>query len=798
MAVEVGMGYVSIMPEVRGFSAELQQQITGPADAAGQEAGNQAGQQAGENFTGRMGSVLKGGLAAVAVAAAAVVVAGFTKALEQSGIPGKIQAQLGSTPAVAKRYGKVAGSLYAHGITNSVEDAAQAVSAVMRSGIMPVGATNKQIEDITGKVSNLSSTFELDLAQTANATGQILKTGLAKNGTEALDLMTVAMQKMGPRADDLADTMNEYSTKFRDLGLSGAEAMGLMAQGMASGARDTDTIADALKEFQIRATDGAESSKEAYEAIGLNAEAMTRKIAAGGAGAREGLQQVLDGIKAIKDPAERSAVAVGLFGTKAEDLGLSLYAMDPRTAVKALGDTAGAATKMGDALHSGAGARIEQLKRTAEMALTTFFGDHVIPVMMSTGRAAADYLAPGFQVARSAVGDVANAFRTGGGQEALTAFRDTAVGVGGDIRAALAPSLGEVATGMRAQLLPAFRETWAVIGGQFLPLVGQLTSAMGSALGPVFSAVARIITETLYPALVRIHAEFMANLAPVLAQVSDFISTRAAPALQMMSGKLTDLVQKAQPLISTLATLVTWSVTLASRVGGVVIPVLIRLAGPIFSLLVSAIGTAIGWIANVVGAAGRLGQAFVSAGRWVGSFASGARRQLGDFTGWMKGLPGRIDSAVGDLGTLLRDQGADLARGIWDGIRGMGRWLSDKLMGWAKSTIPGPIAKALGISSPSKVMRDQIGRWLPAGVAEGVDAAQPELDARLRAMVTVPDIRPARAPGVLRSPTVDTTRNVVVELLRAIEADRGDIVVRVGETEIARAVAAGQRQLARR
>jgi hypothetical protein len=151
MAVEVGMGYVSLVPEVEGFAAELERQVTGPSEAAGQE----GGQTAGEGFTGKMVGALKAGLAAVGVAAAAVLAKGFMDALDQTAINGKIQASLGSTPAEAKRYGEAAGQLYAHGITDSVEDAAAAVSGIMRAGILPPEATNAQIEEITGKVSNL-------------------------------------------------------------------------------------------------------------------------------------------------------------------------------------------------------------------------------------------------------------------------------------------------------------------------------------------------------------------------------------------------------------------------------------------------------------------------------------------------------------------------------------------------------------------------------------------------------------------------------------------------------------------
>ncbi|MEV0445454.1 phage tail tape measure protein [Streptomyces spectabilis] len=796
MAVEVAVAYVSVVPTVQGFAQRLEREVTGPA----QGAGDAAGTQAGEGFKSKMGGILKGGLAAIGVAAGAVLIKGFKDALDQGAINGKIQAQLGTTSGEAKRYGEVAGQLYAHGITDSVEEAAGAITGVMRSGILPPDATNAQIEEITGGVTNLSKTFELDLGQSANAVGQIMKTGLAKNGTEALDLLTVGMQKMGPRADDMADTFNEYSTKFRDLGLSGADAMGLMAQGMAAGARDTDTMADALKEFQIRATDGSKSSTEAYQAIGLNAEEMTRKIAAGGPGAREGLQQVLDGIKAIKDPAERSQVAVGLFGTKAEDLGQALLAMDPSTAVKALGDTAGAADKMGDALHNNAGARIEQFKRTAEVAITNFIGNQVLPPLISLASTARDVLGPALGAARDFVGSFLGSFSSGAGGAAVLSFGQTLAGLGSTLRDALGPSVSALAQQFTTSFLPALQGVWSVISTQLVPALMSLFSAVAGAVGPVLTTLAQIFTQYVLPAAMRVYTAVYENVQPILSALANFIQTRVVPAVQMIGGKLQELAQKAQPLISAVSTVISWLGQLAAKILGAVIPVIIRLAGPIFSALFSAVGTAIGWLGDIIGFLGKLGTAFVGAVRSVGEFGRKAKEKVGEFLDWMRDMPGKIKKNLGDFGQLLVSKGKDLVRGLWEGVKSLGGWLADKLTGWAKKIVPGPIAKALGINSPSRLMRDEIGRWIPAGVAEGIDAGQSTLDARLRAMVTVPDIGAVRAPAPVALPRVTAARDKALDaLLRALEDKRGrEIVVRVGEAELARAVAYGQRQLARR
>ena len=87
---------------------------------------------------------------------------------------------------------------------------------------------------------------------------------------------------------------------------------------------------------------------------------------------------------------------------------------------------------------------------------------------------------------------------------------------------------------------------------------------------------------------------------------------------------------------------------------------------------------------------------------------------------------GRIKStvlgAVSGAGRWLYDTGRQVIQGLINGIGGAFKWVKDtignlgkNLIGWAKGV--------LGIHSPSRIFRDEVGKWIPAGMAQGIDKA---------------------------------------------------------------------------
>lgn len=334
-----------------------------------------AGEKVGAVVGGEIESTLVDALSAIPIAGG-IILAGVAigKAIKGAIDDGlavekrtdNLQALTGISEADALRISRAAGEAYANNFGESIESNMDATRLALQFRILDPTATTRDAQLVVQGLSGISDVLEEDVRPTAQAVAQLLSTGMAKNAQAAYDLIATGARNGLNRNEDLLDTLTEYPALFQRLGLSGEEALGLINQGMRAGARNSDLAADALKEFQIRASDG--TAAEGFKILGLNAEDMMAKIAAGGAGAREGLAQVLTGLGDMEAGADRTKAAAALFGTQAEDLGDALFAMDLSNAVEQLGGVTGAAQKMFDTLSGNDASKIEQAQRNIEVA----------------------------------------------------------------------------------------------------------------------------------------------------------------------------------------------------------------------------------------------------------------------------------------------------------------------------------------------------------------------------------------------------------------------------------------------
>lgn len=87
----------------------------------------------------------------------------------------------------------------------------------------------------------------------------------------------------------------------------------------------------------------------------------------------------------------------------------------------------------------------------------------------------------------------------------------------------------------------------------------------------------------------------------------------------------------------------------------------------------------------------------------------------------------RVINAVGQAAVWLRDAGRNVIRGMVEGITDMLGWLVERAKSIGRSVVEG-FKRGLGIASPSKVMRDEVGRWLLPGIVEGMRGSLGSLD----------------------------------------------------------------------
>ena len=77
-----------------------------------------------------------------------------------------------------------------------------------------------------------------------------------------------------------------------------------------------------------------------------------------------------------------------------------------------------------------------------------------------------------------------------------------------------------------------------------------------------------------------------------------------------------------------------------------------------------------------------------------------------------------IVNGLRNLPSQMLSIGANVVRGIWNGISNQIGWIVGKLKSFGKGIVDG-LKAALGIHSPSKVFADQVGKWAARGIGVG-------------------------------------------------------------------------------
>lgn len=257
-----------------------------------------------------------------------------------------------------------------------------------------------------------------------------------------------------------------------------------------------------------------------------------------------------------------------------------------------------------------------------------------------------------------------------------------------------------------------------------LTSVGQVLSAAATTLGPQLLQTGSLLLNQLTTGLATGLPLLLAQALPMLAQFSGSLCMGAG---QLVNAGLSLISSLVQGLIASLPTLITYVPIIITNIANIInqnmpkilatgillisqlclgilqnIPTLIANAGSIVLAILSVLA-AFNWLS--------LGS------RLLNGIINGIKSVGGNLPQTIKDL---LDQAIQHIRSInWAEMGQNIIQGIVNGLKAMPGLVVDTLLNIMGSAVDA-VKSFFGIGSPSKLMRDEVGRWLPAGAALGI------------------------------------------------------------------------------
>lgn len=303
-------------------------------------------------------------------------------------------------------------------------------------------------------------------------------------------------------------------------------------------------------------------------------------------------------------------------------------------------------------------------------------------------------------------------------------FRDFVIGAWNGIKetiANVATSIGNFFT----QTIPnAFNTAMAAISGWFAnvgstlaQLPGAFATWLGSALNNIQTWAVNVATNASNAG-----RQFLTNVVNFFKQLpynlGYILGTVIGTVVKWVANMATNATNAGRRFLTNIVNFFT------------------HLPGRIASFLSNAISRVVSWASSMASHAVSAGSRFLSGvvrfisqlpGR-IGGFLSSVIGRLGSWAGQMvsagaRGARGMFNAVVNGLTSLpgqVASIGSNIVHGIWNGISGAAGWLAGQVRSFAKGIVDG-MKGALGIHSPSRVMRDEVGKYMAQGIGVGFE-----------------------------------------------------------------------------
>lgn len=513
----------------------------------------------------------------------------------------QLSAATGATGDELDALGESVKNIYAQGLGDDFADVADGLAATQQASDL----TGEALERATAAGFNLRDVFDYDVSESARAASALMK-NFGIDAEEAYGLIAVGAQNGADKNGDLLDTLNEYSPQFAALGLSADQFIGTLVEGADAGLFSIDKVGDAVKEFNIRAKDGSDTSREAFESLGLNADKMFAAFAAGGDTAEAAFFDTVEALNNMDDPLARNAAGVALFGTQFEDLEAGVLPVLASIETAAY-DGAAALQQINDVKYNDLGSAFEAVKRSAEVALLP-----MASMIANTLTALAPILSDTFEAIAPVITDTLNA--------CMPFVQEFLVGMGDTLQTVM-PMVTELAAGLLpllSQLVSSFLPPLLELAQQLLPPLMQIVQAILPPISSILATILPMLTQiisTVLPVLTNLIATLLPVITPLLEVALQIVNSVIMPLLP-------PLMQIVEALLPPLMSLLNAIMPILSPLLGLLQPIA-SVLGTIAGVIADIVSFGAGVIDKIAGLFGGGGGGGSAAGYATGGFTSG-------------------------------------------------------------------------------------------------------------------------------------------------------------------------------
>lgn len=185
-----------------------------------------------------------------------------------------LQARTGMSTAEMEKFQEQMDELYAENYGESMEDIADAMSAVVQT---TKETDPNAIKDLTKNAIVLRDTFGFDFTETMRAVNMLMDQ-FGISGKQAYNLIVQGAQQGLNKNGNLLDTINEYSVHYANMGASAEGFFNSLLNGTEDGTFEVDRLGDAYKELGIQLKDTSDSTSAALSTLGYSTSAPLQAI----------------------------------------------------------------------------------------------------------------------------------------------------------------------------------------------------------------------------------------------------------------------------------------------------------------------------------------------------------------------------------------------------------------------------------------------------------------------------------------------------------------------------------------